>query len=383
MDRVDCVVIGAGVVGLACARALALAGREVVVLEAEPLIGSHTSSRNSEVVHAGIYYPQGSLKARLCVAGKELLYRYCADHGVTANRIEKLIVATDDAELAGLKHTQEKARANGVDLAFLTREEALRLEPALRCTGALHSPTTGIVDSHALMLAYQGDAEAHGAMIAFGASVVGGRVSRAEKVLEVGGDEPMSISANIVINSAGPWAPQIAALLHGGEAPTGEAPKGDASASHFAAPAAHWCKGSYFSLTGRAPFSRLIYPTHNKAGLGVHLTLDLGGQARFGPDTEWLTNFDPARDYAVDPARGDGFYAEIRKYWPQLPDGALQPSYAGVRPKIVGPEAAAGDFMIATEADHGIPGLVHLLGIESPGLTASLAIANIVCGAQH
>ena len=358
MEQVDCVVIGAGLVGLAVAREMALAGREVIVLEAEKWIGTHTSSRNSEVIHAGIYYPQGSLKARACVEGKTLLYRYCDEHRVSYQRCGKLIVATSADEVPKLAEVQAKARANGVELTLLTHDEVRAREPALQCLAALESPTTGIIDSHALMLAYQGDAEQHGAMLALESPVAGGRFTAHEKVLQVASAEPMTIKANLVVNAAGLWAPEIARKI------TGIA----------AVPSAHFCKGNYYSLSGKAPFSRLIYPMHNHAGLGVHLTLDLGGQARFGPDTEWVEQI----DYKVDPHRADGFYAEIRKYWPALPDGALSPSYAGIRPKISGPNEAARDFVLQGESEHGIPGLVNMYAIESPGLTASLALAQAV-----
>ncbi len=358
MEQVDCVVIGAGLVGLAVAREMALAGREVIVLEAEKWIGTHTSSRNSEVIHAGIYYPQSSLKARACVEGKTLLYRYCDEHGVSYQRCGKLIVATSADEVPKLAEVQARARANGVELTLLTHDEVRAREPALQCLAALESPTTGIIDSHALMLAYQGDAEQHGAMLAFESPVAGGRFTAHEKVLHVASAEPMAIKANLVVNAAGLWAPEIARKI------TGIA----------AVPSAHFCKGNYYSLSGKAPFSRLIYPMHNHAGLGVHLTLDLGGQARFGPDTEWVEQI----DYTVDPHRADGFYAEIRKYWPALPDGALSPSYAGIRPKISGPNEAARDFVLQGESEHGIPGLVNMYAIESPGLTASLALAQAV-----
>ena len=358
MEQVDCVVIGAGVVGLAVAREMAMAGREVVVLEAEKWIGTHTSSRNSEVIHAGIYYAKNSLKARACVSGKALLYRYCDEHGVSTQRCGKLIVATSADEVPKLAEVQAKARANGVDLTLLERDEVRAREPALECLAALESPTTGIIDSHGLMLAYQGDAEAHGAMLAFESPVAGGRFSTHEKVLEVASAEPMTIQANLVVNAAGLWAPEVARRIAG----------------IAAVPPAYFCKGNYYSLAGKAPFSRLIYPMHNHAGLGVHLTLDLGGQARFGPDTEWVDGI----DYAVDPKRADGFYAEIRKYWPALPDGALSPSYAGIRPKITAPHEAAADFVLQGEAQHGIAGLVNMYAIESPGLTASLALAQAV-----
>jgi L-2-hydroxyglutarate oxidase LhgO len=360
-EYVECVVVGAGVVGLAVARALARAGIEVMVLEREYGIGFETSSRNSEVIHAGIYYPQGSLKARACVAGREMLYAYCAEHGVPHKRLGKLIVAVEESELALLDGIRARALANGVeDLEFIGGNELRRLEPALAAIGGLVSPSTGIIDSHALMLAYQGDAEAEGAMVVFRAPVEGGRLTADGFELSVGGVEPMELACRYLVNSAGLYAPALARRIAG--IPAASIPRD------------YLCRGVYFTLTGRAPFSHLIYPVPEKAGLGVHLTLDLAFQARFGPDVEWIDKV----DYTVDPRRGDSFYAAIRRYWPDLPDGALQPGYAGIRPKIVGPGEAAGDFVIQGVAEHGIPGLVNLYGIESPGLTASLALAELV-----
>ncbi len=366
MEEIDCVVIGAGVVGLAVARALAMSGREVVVLEAADAIGTGTSSRNSEVIHAGIYYPQGSLKARLCVAGKEALYAYCASHGVPHRRCGKLIVATTPAQVATLESIRAKASANGVDdLRLLDRDGVARLEPEVQAAAALLSPSTGIVDSHALMLALQGDAEAAGAMVAFVTPVLGGRATAEGLELHIGGTEPGTWRARTVINSAGLHAQALAGAIEG------------LAPAHV--PPTFYAKGNYFTLSGRASFSHLIYPVPESAGLGVHLTLDLNGQARFGPDVEWI----PHIHYPVDPARGDAFYTAVRKYWPGLRDGALQPDYAGIRPKLGGPDVAASDFVIEGPAMHGVPGLVNLFGIESPGLTASLAIADHVvalCG---
>ena len=363
MEQVDTVVIGAGVVGLAVARALAMAGREVIVLEAENAIGTHTSSRNSEVIHAGIYYPKGSLKARLCVAGRQQLYAYCADHGVSHQRCGKLIVATSAAQIPQLENILAQGRANGVtDLAPVDLARVRDMEPAVHCVAALHSPSTGIIDSHGLMLAYQGDAEAHGAMLAFTGPVSGGRVQDDGILLEVGGEQPMQLLARRVVNSAGLHAPKVAASLEG------------FPPAHV--PPSYYCKGNYYSLAGRAPFSRLIYPIPEAAGLGVHVTLDLAGQARFGPDVEWVDKI----DYTVDPQRAEKFYAAIRTYWPDLKDGALSPSYSGIRPKIQAPSEPARDFMIEGPRDHGVAGLVNLFGIESPGLTASLALADLVAG---
>jgi len=358
MEQVDCVVIGAGVVGLAVARALALGGREVWVLEREGAIGTATSSRNSEVIHAGIYYPAGSLKARLCVHGKALLYAYCAEKGISHRRCGKLIVATALDQVETLQLIQAKAEANGVnDLCQLTREEAQALEPALACHAALLSPSTGIVDSHALMLALQGDLEHAGGLVALRSPVAQARVS--EKGIHLQTEDGTGIAARTVVNAAGLHAPDLARRIEG------------LDPRHV--PRAHYAKGSYFTLAGRAPFSRLVYPVPEPAGLGVHLTLDLGGQAKFGPDVEWVESAD---DLIVDPRRGEAFYAEVRKYWPALQEGALAPGYAGIRPKIHGPLEASADFVIQGPADHGVPGLVNLFGIESPGLTSSLAIAE-------
>ncbi len=365
MDRVDALVIGAGVVGLAVGRALAHRGLETIVLERANAIGTGTSSRNSEVIHAGLYYPAGSLKARLCVQGRQQLYAFCASHGVAHRRCGKLVVATSPAQHAALDATRVKAAANGVELRWLDAGEARTLEPALHCTAALHSPDTGIVDSHGLMLALQGDMEAAGGALALCSPVLGLRCGADGHVVQVGGDSPMELEAGIVVNAAGLWAPGLAAATQG----LGEV--------HV--PQGHHAKGNYFSLAGRAPFSRLIYPVPEQAGLGVHLTLDLAGQARFGPDVEWLAPGSPDEiDYRVDPARADGFYAEIRRYWPQLRDGALQPAYSGVRPKLAGPASPAADFVVQGPDVHGVNGLINLFGIESPGLTSCLALADEV-----
>lgn len=361
MESVDCVVAGAGVIGLAVARALALAGREVIVLEATDAIGTVTSSRNSEVIHAGIYYPAGSLMARLCVQGRRMLYAYCAERGVGHARCGKLIVATDETEDERLHGIRARAAANGVDdLRSLTAAEARALEPNLSCTSALLSPSTGILDSHGYMLALQGDAEEAGASVVLRSPVGSGRVVDGRIEIEVSGAEPMRLRCNLLVNAAGLAAPALARRIEG--MPPALVPR-----ERFA-------KGSYFAISGRSPFSRLIYPVPVPGGLGVHLTIDLGGQARFGPDVEWMD----AIDYDVDPERADVFYAAVRRYWPGLPDGALQPSYAGVRPKISGPGEAARDFVIQGPPDHGAAGLVNLFGIESPGLTASLALADVV-----
>jgi L-2-hydroxyglutarate oxidase LhgO len=364
VEQLDAVVVGAGVVGLAAARALALAGREVLVLDAAEGIGTETSSRNSEVIHAGIYYRAGSLSAQSCVEGKRRLYAYCREHGVPFRNCGKLIVATNEDEAGRLEGIRQRAAANGVDdLRPLTRAEALAMEPALHCTAALHSPSTGIVDSHAFMLAMQGDAENAGAFFAFHAPVEAGRVTEEGIELSVGGTEPMALRARLVVNSAGLHAPALARRIAG------------MPEQHV--PPAYYAKGNYFTLTGRSPFSRLIYPVPVPGGLGTHLTIDLAGQARFGPDVEWVERI----DYAVDPRRGDSFYAAIRRYWPELPDGALAPTYSGIRPKTVPPGAPAQDFVVQGRATHGVPGLVNLFGIESPGLTASLALADVVLAA--
>ena len=361
VERVECVVVGAGVVGLAVARALALSGREVWLLEGAEAIGTGVSSRNSEVVHAGIYYPAGSLKARFCVEGKHMLYEYCAERGVPHSRLGKLIVASDEAEVPVLETIRAKAAANGVnDLVQLDQAGAQAMEPALRVAGALHSPSTGIVDSHALMLSFQGDIENADGAVVLRARVLGGAAQGGTFRLQVGGDEPMELECEVFVNAVGLHAPDFARSIAGVPAAT--------------IPVAYLCKGNYYSLMGRAPFRRLIYPVPEKAGLGVHLTIDLGGQARFGPDVQWVER----EEYDVDIRRADGFYAAIRRYWPDLPDGALAPGYAGIRPKISGPTEPAADFVVSGPAEHGIGGLVNLFGIESPGLTSSLAIGRHV-----
>ncbi len=355
--EIQTVVIGAGIVGLACARALSMAGHEVIVLEAADAIGTETSSRNSEVIHAGIYYPAGSNKARLCVAGKLALYDYCESHGVPFRNCGKLIVATEDGQVDDLGAIVGKANANGVhDLVQISAADAQKLEPAVRCVAAVHSPSTGIVDSHSLMLAYQGDAEDHGAMIAFNAPVERAEVTGDGILLMVGGETPMRLKAGNVVNSAGLSAPDLARRFDGLDPTT--------------VPKSYYCKGSYFTVTGKNPFTRLIYPMPQQAGLGVHVTLDMGGQLRFGPDTEWVDGL----DYEVDLTRADSFYEAVRTYWPDLPDRALEPGYSGIRPKISAPGEPSADFLIHGPEETKAPGLVNLFGIESPGLTASLAI---------
>ena len=357
MEEVDAVVIGAGVVGLACAKQLAEAGREVIVLERETAFGTGISARNSEVIHAGLYYPPGSLKAQLCVQGRHALYAYCAARGIAHRRIGKLVVASRAPQLPALEAIAVRARSNGVDdLCLLDAAGVRALEPELDAAGGLFSPSTGIVDSHGLTQALLADAEHHGAVLAVESPVLGGRADSAGIVLDVGGSAPLRLHTRCVVNAAGLDAPRL-----------GRALEGPAAAL---APRAFYARGVYFSLGGRAPFSHLIYPIPEPGGLGVHLTLDLAGQARFGPDVEWIYH----ADYEVDPARAERFYAAIRNWWPGLEDGRLQPAYAGVRPKIVGPGEPDADFRIDGPAAHGVPGLVHLYGIESPGLTAALAI---------
>jgi L-2-hydroxyglutarate oxidase LhgO len=361
MEHVDCVVVGAGVVGIAVARALALAGREVLVLDTAEGIGTATSSRNSEVIHAGIYYPRDSLMARFCVQGRRMLYEFCAAHGVAFTNCGKLIVATSAAESDELARIKARAEANGVEgMRLLGAAEARAMEPNLVCAAALLSPVTGVVDSHAYMLALQGQAEQYGATFVFHSPVAGGRVGTGGVELEVGGAEPMALSCRLVINSAGLHAPALARGLQG--------------MPGALVPPQYYAKGNYFTLAGSSPFSRLIYPVPVPGGLGVHLTIDLGGQARFGPDVEWIDRL----DYSVDPSRADGFYAAVRRYWPGLKDGALQPGYAGIRPKIVPRGAPAQDFVVQGAREHGIAGLVNLFGIESPGLTAAIALADHV-----
>jgi len=359
VERVDVVVIGAGVVGLAVARALALRGREVLILEAAERFGSGVSSRNSEVVHAGIYYPRGSLKARLCVAGRDRLYDFCREHGVAHRRCGKLIVASHESELPGLERVRSTALANGVELAPLSHAQALALEPELRCAAALHSPLTGIIDAHAYMLELLGQAESRGALLACDSAVTA-LAPRDDGFLVAVNGAPHSLHARALINSAGLSAPGVARLMDGFPAERVPTPR--------------LLKGSYFALAGRAPFARLIYPLPGPHALGVHLTLDLAGRARFGPDVEWVEDL----DYTVDARRALGFYGAIRNWWPALADGALEPAYAGIRPRITGPGEPAADFRIDGEAAHGVAGLVQLFGIESPGLTASLAIADHV-----
>jgi L-2-hydroxyglutarate oxidase LhgO len=361
LESVDCVVVGAGVVGLAVARALALAGREVLVLERETQIGTHTSSRNSEVIHAGIYYPTDSLKARLCVAGRRALYPYCREHGVDAQACGKLIVASTGAEVDALARLMRHAERNGVEgLAWLDPKAARALEPELEVQAAIFSSTTGIIDSHAYMLALQGDAENAGATICTAAPVLGGWAEDGRIVLKVAGDGRIDLSCRSVVNAAGLFAGELADQLHGRRRPP---------------PPTYYAKGSYFVWQGRSPFRHLVYPMPSASGaLGVHVTLDLAGACRFGPDIQWIDT----PDYGIDPARKADFAEAIRRYWPGVEEDRLAPGYVGVRPKLVGPKAPAADFMIADREHHGIDGLVELFGIESPGLTASLALGSEV-----
>jgi L-2-hydroxyglutarate oxidase LhgO len=366
----DAVVIGAGAVGLACARALALKGRDVLVLEAAGAIATETSSRNSEVIHAGLYYRTGSLKAQLCVAGRRQLYEYCVKRGVEAHRCGKLVVAVDNAEAAAAPALLKQALDNGVeDTQLVDGVEARRLEPALNpeIRVAIHSEVSGLFDSHGYFLALQGEFEDRGGAIAFDAPVKRGAVTRDGIEIETGGVNPTRIKARSVINSAGHHALPIARMIEGGP--------------QYADTKMWWVKGSYFVASGRAAFARLIYPMHSQASQGLHLAIDLGGRTRLGPDAEWLVEgTEPPFDYEVDPARASMFYQSVRRYWPGLKDGALSPDYSGVRPKIVGPGQPSGDFLIDGPEAHGVPGLVNLIGIESPGLTSSLAIGEKVAG---
>lgn len=361
IERVECAVIGAGAIGLAVSRALAKQGREVVILESENAIGTGTSSRNSEVIHAGIYYPEGSLKATLCVEGKKLLYSYCPKHGIGFKRCGKLIVATNETQIDILENLEKKARVNGVeDLVWLNQQQLKELEPNLKSVCALLSPSTGIIDTHGLMLAYLGEAEAGGAMVAYNTPVIGGIIDNEFIDLHVGGEQPTTVRCEIVINAGGLYAQSIATAIDG-------FPK-----NHI--PPTYYAKGSYFVLNGTSPFKHLIYPVPDKASLGIHLTFDLAGQARFGPDVEWINDI----DYMVDPSQCDRFYSAVSNYWPQIPPGSLLPGYSGIRPKLQGAGNEPSDFLIAGPETHGVQGLVNLFGIESPGVTASMAIAEDV-----
>jgi L-2-hydroxyglutarate oxidase LhgO len=355
----DFLVIGAGVIGLAIARRLARAGRDVVVIDAAASIGSETSSRNSEVIHAGIYYPTGSLKAQLCVSGRKALYRYCTQRGVPHRQCGKLLVATQDEQRPALQALSERALANGVeDLQVLSVGAARSMEPALSCVAALFSPSTGIVDSQQLMLSYLGDAENAGAILSLRTPVIRGSRRGDHWLIGLGGDQPDDLRVRAVINAAGLEASRVSRSL-------GLPPD--------RVPTTYYAKGNYFTLQGGTPpFSRLIYPMPEPGGLGVHVTLDLAGRIRFGPDVQWID----AIDYTVDATRAEHFYPAIRRYYPELADGALVPAYCGIRPKVSRDPRVDSDFLIETETDHGAPDLVCLYGIESPGLTASLALAE-------
>lgn len=358
MDKVEAIVIGAGVIGLAVARELAQRGQEVVILEADEVIGSVTTARNSGVIHAGIYYAAGSAKARHCVAGRDLLYAYLRERGLPFKQCGKVIVAAHDGQTAKLQDIQQRAQANGVhDLQTLTAAQLAAKEPDVRGVAALFSPMTGIIDVHEYIHSLLGDAEAHGAALALRSPVIGLQAADNGFVVQTGGATPLQLGCRHLVNSGGLNAQQIAGLL-AGLPPT-------------AIPARHLAKGNYFSLSGRQPFRHLVYPVPEPGGLGVHATLDMAGKTRFGPDVEWVT----AEDYAVNPARAARFYDAIRTYWPGLPDGALQPDYSGIRPKLAAAGQPDGDFIVQGQAAHGVPGLVNLYGIESPGLTASLSIA--------
>lgn len=353
----DVAVVGAGVVGLAVARALALTGREVFVIDRERFVGFHTSSRNSEVVHAGIYYPPGSLKARSCVEGRDALYAYCRERQVPFARPGKVIVATREEEVPALEAIKARAEASGVhDLRWLAAADVRALEPEVTAVRGLFSPSTGIVDSHRFMAALREDAEAAGARVLLRTPVLAGRVGRGV-VLRLGGDEPSEVRFRLVVNSAGLWAPELARHIEGLPVET--------------IPPQRFAKAHYFVLSGRSPFTHLVYPVPVPGGLGTHVTLDLSGQARFGPDVEWVDRV----DYRFDESRADSFYRSIRQYWPALPDGALQPGYTGIRSKLSGPGEPAADFVIQGPEAHGVAGLVNLYGIESPGLTAALALS--------
>ncbi len=365
MERVDCIVIGAGIIGIAVARALAMKGREVLILEKAPSIGTETSSRNSEVIHAGIYYPKNSLKAKTCVEGKKALYQFCQERGIPHQKIGKLIVATNKDQIYALQKIKQLAEENGVnDLKYLNSQEAINFEPNLYCTGALFSPSTGIIDTHALMLALQGEAEAHRAQFIFQTEILGGEVKESGIELEISG---FKLQCKTLINAAGLWAQSVAKSLKGFPEET--------------IPSSYFAKGSYFSYSGKSPFQRLIYPIPEQGGLGIHMTVDLANKARFGPDVEWITKI----DYKISTENISKFYFEIRKYWPALPEMSLFPDYTGIRPKLIGPQGnKVADFSIHGAETHGLSSIINLYGIESPGITSSLALAeHVACLAQN
>lgn len=361
METVDTVVVGAGVVGLAIARQLAIAGREVLILEAESTFGTQTSARNSEVIHAGIYYPQDSLKAALCVRGKKLLYRYCAERGITHRQIGKILIATDESELSALARYAKQAAINSVPLTSLSAADIHALEPAVNAVAGLYSETTGILDSHGLMLALLGDAERAGATLVTQTPVEAGAADASGILLRTGGKEPLEFRCRVLVNSAGLYAQKLARCLRG------------LKSKHI--PPTAYAKGHYFTFSGHTPFQHLVYPMPDHAGLGIHVTLDLGGQCKFGPD---VSSWPAVPDYTFDAGLADKFYRAIRRYFPALPDNSLLPGYTGIRPKVTGPTEPNGDFIIQGPAIHGIPGLMNLFGIESPGLTSCLAIAEQV-----
>ncbi len=371
MEQVDCVVIGAGVVGLAVAREMALQGRETILLEREGSFGTISSARNSEVIHAGIYYPKDSLKAKLCVEGNRLLYEYCRNHQVATQAYGKLIVA-DNSQIDDLQAILYKAQNNGVpEIKMISGDEAKQLEPKLKCSAAILSSSTGIVDSHGYMLSLLGGFEDAGGMIAYHSPLISakpiGHSAEGGFELEIGGPDGMKLQSKLLINCAGMSAPAVAQKIEG--------------LHQDQIPKAYFAKGNYFSLSGKSPFTHLIYPIPEPGGLGVHLTLDMGGQAKFGPDVEWLDIENEEQiDYTVNPKRGEGFYEAVRRYWPELKDGSLQPDYSGVRAKIVPPNTPAGDFCFNGPQDHGLQGLYNLYGFESPGLTSSIAIARYLEG---
>jgi len=364
MDKIETLVVGAGVVGLAIARQLALLGHQVVVAEAEKNFGSGVSSRNSGVIHAGIYYPAGSLKAKFCVAGREKLYEYARNRGIPHRQTGKLLVACNDAEIAKLASIKQRAEANGVsDLSDVDAHEAMRLEPELQCVAALVSPSTGIIDIHMLMESLIVDIEAHGGLIAYGNKI--DRVEINGAGFRVFLEDGASFETSHFINAAGLGAQALAGRISGYDAAL--------------IPKQYLAKGNYFGVSGAAPFSRLVYPVPVDGGLGAHFTMNMAGESLFGPDVQWLGE-GAAIDYAVDASRVDGFYISVSRYWPNVKQRELMPAYSGIRPKLAGKGMGDSDFTIHTSKDHGAKGLVQLFGIESPGLTASLAIAEYVAG---